>query len=288
MQLKSMTGSANMVINTDIMSLNLDISSVNGRFLELYLKLPDELRHLESKLKALCHDRLTRGKIDIFISMSLNASQSLQLDKDELQALTKALNEIKELLPQSSVNAFEILNYPGVIKQPLNIKEIIDNEVISNFMKALDTLVITRENEGERLKALLFTLLDKFEKLLSPISEHLDSLVILERERILSKISKYKTEIEFDDNRVAQEIALNAQHADIREEYDRLTSHIKEVREILTKGGICGKRLDFMMQEFNRECNTLASKATNLDITKLAVELKVLTEQMREQVQNIE
>ena len=253
MQLKSMTGSANMVINTDIMSLNLDISSVNGRFLELYLKLPDELRHLESKLKALCHDRLTRGKIDIFISMSLNASQSLQLDKDELQALTKALNEIKELLPQSSVNAFEILNYPGVIKQPLNIKEIIDNEVISNFMKALDTLVITRENEGERLKALLFTLLD-----------------------------------EFDDNRVAQEIALNAQHADIREEYDRLTSHIKEVREILTKGGICGKRLDFMMQEFNRECNTLASKATNLDITKLAVELKVLTEQMREQVQNIE
>ncbi len=283
-----MTGSANIIINTDILSLNLDITSVNSRFLELYLKMPDELRHLESKLKALCHDKLARGKIDIYIAFALNSSQSLSIDKDELNTLKKALLEIRGVLPDSNINALEILNYPGIIKQPQNLREHIDNEIISNFEKALDKLILSRQTEGERLKCHLFSLLENFEKLLLPIGEHLDNLVVLERERLLSKISKLKSEIELDENRLAQEIVLNAQRADIREEYDRLKSHVNEVREILNKGGNCGKRLDFMMQEFNRECNTLASKASNLDITKLAVELKVLTEQMREQVQNIE
>jgi len=120
------------------------------------------------------------------------------------------------------------------------------------------------------------------------VEKVLSTLVATERERILSKLESMKLDIELDKNRIEQEVVLAAQKADIGEEYDRLRAHVKEVHNILNKGGICGKRLDFMMQEFNRESNTLASKASNLEITKIAVELKVLIEQMREQVQNIE
>ena len=180
----------------------------------------------------------------------------------------------------------EILQYPGILKQPANIQDLIDEQVLENFAKALDSLVKTRESEGEKLKLALQVRLDLIEKQADLIEAQLTNLTKIEREKILKKIEDLK--IEIDPQRIEQEVAIIAQKADVEEEYDRLRAHIKEVRSILDKGGICGKRLDFMMQEFNRESNTLASKASNLDITRIAVELKVLIEQMREQVQNIE
>ena len=283
----SMTGSASKLVNSQLANINIDISSVNGRYLEIYLKLPDNLRHLDSKLRALCQEKLTRGKLDCYITYALNAQASLNIDANQLEALSEALNQVEKTIPNAcNLNPMEILQYPGILKQPSNIQDLIDEQVLENFAKALDSLVKTRESEGEKLKQALQVRLDLIEKQADLIEVQLTNLTKIEREKILKKIEDLK--IEIDPQRIEQEVAIIAQKADVEEEYDRLRAHIKEVRSILDKGGICGKRLDFMMQEFNRESNTLASKASNLDITRIAVELKVLIEQMREQVQNIE
>lgn len=283
----SMTGSASKLVNSQLANINIDISSVNGRYLEIYLKLPDNLRHLDSKLRALCQEKLTRGKLDCYITYALNAQASLNIDVNQLEALSEALNQVEKTIPNAcNLNPMEILQYPGILKQPANIQELIDEQVLENFAKALDSLVKTRESEGEKLKLALQVRLDLIEKQADLIEAQLTNLTKIEREKILKKIEDLK--IEIDPQRIEQEVAIIAQKADVEEEYDRLRAHIKEVRSIIDKGGICGKRLDFMMQEFNRESNTLASKASNLDITRIAVELKVLIEQMREQVQNIE
>ncbi len=283
----SMTGSASKLVNSQLANINIDISSVNGRYLEIYLKLPDNLRHLDSKLRALCQEKLTRGKLDCYITYTLNAQASLNIDANQLEALSEALNQVEKTIPNAcNLNPMEILQYPGILKQPANIQDLIDEQVLENFAKALDSLVKTRESEGEKLKQALQVRLDLIEKQADLIEVQLTNLTKIEREKILKKIEDLK--IEIDPQRIEQEVAIIAQKADVEEEYDRLRAHIKEVRAILDKGGICGKRLDFMMQEFNRESNTLASKASNLDITRIAVELKVLIEQMREQVQNIE
>ncbi|MDY5188866.1 MAG: YicC/YloC family endoribonuclease [Succinivibrio sp.] len=283
----SMTGSASKLVNSQLANINIDISSVNGRYLEIYLKLPDNLRHLDSKLRALCQEKLTRGKLDCYITYALNAQASLNIDVNQLEALSEALNQVEKTIPNAcNLNPMEILQYPGILKQPANIQDLIDEQVLENFAKALDSLVKTRESEGEKLKQALQVRLDLIEKQADLIEVQLTNLTKIEREKILKKIEDLK--IEIDPQRIEQEVAIIAQKADVEEEYDRLRAHIKEVRSILDKGGICGKRLDFMMQEFNRESNTLASKASNLDITRIAVELKVLIEQMREQVQNIE
>ena len=283
----SMTGSASKLVNSQLANINIDISSVNGRYLEIYLKLPDNLRHLDSKLRALCQEKLTRGKLDCYITYALNAQASLNIDANQLEALSEALNQVEKTIPNAcNLNPMEILQYPGILKQPANIQDWIDEQVLENFAKALDSLVKTRESEGEKLKQALQVRLDLIEKQADLIEVQLANLTKIEREKILKKIEDLK--IEIDPQRIEQEVAIIAQKADVEEEYDRLRAHIKEVRSILDKGGICGKRLDFMMQEFNRESNTLASKASNLDITRIAVELKVLIEQMREQVQNIE
>ena len=283
----SMTGSASKLVNSQLANINIDISSVNGRYLEIYLKLPDNLRHLDSKLRALCQEKLTRGKLDCYITYALNAQASLNIDANQLEALSEALNQVEKTIPNAcNLNPMEILQYPGILKQPANIQDLIDEQVLENFAKALYSLVKTRESEGEKLKQALQVRLDLIEKQADLIEVQLTNLTKIEREKILKKIEDLK--IEIDPQRIEQEVAIIAQKADVEEEYDRLRAHIKEVRAILDKGGICGKRLDFMMQEFNRESNTLASKASNLDITRIAVELKVLIEQMREQVQNIE
>lgn len=283
----SMTGSASKLVNSQLANINIDISSVNGRYLEIYLKLPDNLRHLDSKLRALCQEKLTRGKLDCYITYALNAQASLNIDANQLEALSEALNQVEKTIPNAcNLNPMEILQYPGILKQPANIQDLIDEQVLENFAKALDSLVKTRESEGEKLKLALQVRLDLIEKQADLIEAQLTNLTKIEREKILKKIEDLK--IEIDPQRIEQEVAIIAQKADVEEEYDRLRAHIKEVRSIIDKGGICGKRLDFMMQEFNRESNTLASKASNLDITRIAVELKVLIEQMREQVQNIE
>lgn len=284
--IKSMTGSASIADNNKIANLNIDISSVNSRYLEIFLKIPDNLRHLDSQLRALIQSKLSRGKLDCFINYNLNLDESLNINQKTLDALTKALSTIKDSLPNSSINALEILNYPGVLKQEEHLQEKVDELILKDFEKALDELVKTRQSEGSKLKEALLTRLDLVSKQTDIVEKSLKVLVVNERHRLKDKIANFGVDV--DPQRIEQEVALAAQRSDVEEEYDRLRAHIKEVKAILDKGGICGKRLDFMMQEFNRETNTLASKAATLDITQVAIELKVLIEQMREQVQNIE
>ena len=282
----SMTGSANCIISSDIAALNIDITSINGRFLELNFKMPDSLRHLESKLREAFQKHLKRGKVDCYITLSQNLKSTLKVDKSALEQLSIAIKTIEKGIGGISTNALEILNYPGIQVQDENVQSKIDDFVLNSLETAISKLVTARAHEGEKLKLAIQSRLESIEKELLPVEKALSELVFKEREKIKAKIAELS--IEIDPNRIEQEVTLVAQKADVREEYDRLKAHIKEVRSILQTGGICGKRLDFMMQEFNREANTLASKASSLDITKVAVELKVLIEQMREQVQNIE
>lgn len=282
----SMTGSANCIISIDLADLNIDITSVNGRFLELNFKMPDSLRHLESKLREAFQKKLKRGKVDCYITLSQNLKSTLKVNKSALEQLSIAIKTIEKGIGGISTNALEILNYPGIQVQDENVQSKIDDFVLNSLETAISKLVTARAHEGEKLKLAIQSRLESIEKELLPVEKALSELVSKEREKIKAKIAELS--IEIDPNRIEQEVTLVAQKADVREEYDRLKAHIKEVRSILQTGGICGKRLDFMMQEFNREANTLASKASSLDITKVAVELKVLIEQMREQVQNIE
>lgn len=282
----SMTGSANCIISIDLADLNIDITSVNGRFLELNFKMPDSLRHLESKLREAFQKKLKRGKVDCYITLSQNLKSTLKVNKSALEQLSIAIKTIEKGIGGISTNALEILNYPGIQVQDENVQSKIDDFVLNSLETAISKLVTARAHEGEKIKLAIQSRLESIEKELLPVEKALSELVFKEREKIKAKIAELS--IEIDPNRIEQEVTLVAQKADVREEYDRLKAHIKEVRSILQTGGICGKRLDFMMQEFNREANTLASKASSLDITKVAVELKVLIEQMREQVQNIE
>lgn len=282
----SMTGSANCIISIDLADLNIDITSVNGRFLELNFKMPDSLRHLESKLREAFQKKLKRGKVDCYITLSQNLKSTLKVNKSALEQLSIAIKTIEKGIGGISTNALEILNYPGIQVQDENVQSKIDDFVLNSLETAISKLVTARAHEGEKLKLAIQSRLESIEKELLPVEKALSELVFKEREKIKAKIAELS--IEIDPNRIEQEVTLVAQKADVREEYDRLKAHIKEVRSILQTGGICGKSLDFMMQEFNREANTLASKASSLDITKVAVELKVLIEQMREQVQNIE
>lgn len=282
----SMTGSANCIISSDIAALNIDITSINGRFLELNFKMPDSLRHLESKLREAFQKHLKRGKVDCYITLSHNLKSTLKVDKSALEQLSIAIKTIEKSIGGISTNSLEILNYPGIQVQDENVQSKIDEFILNSLETAINKLVTARAHKGEKLKLAIQSRLESIEKELLPVEKALSELVSKEREKIKAKIAELS--IEIDPNRIEQEVTLAAQKADVREEYDRLKAHIKEVRSILQTGGICGKRLDFMMQEFNRETNTLASKASSLDITKVAVELKVLIEQMREQVQNIE
>ncbi len=282
----SMTGSANIIKSSDIADLNIDITSVNGRFLEVNFKMPDSLRHLEAKLRETFQKHLKRGKIDCYITLSQNLKSSLKVDEKALSQLSDSLKTIEKYMSGVSANALEVLNYPGIQVQDEKLQANIDELVLTCLTTAIEKLVTTRAHEGDKLKLAIESRLDSIEKQLVTVEKSLNELVLKEREKIKAKIAEFAVEV--DPARIEQEVTLAAQKADVREEYDRLKSHIKEVRNILQTGGICGKRLDFMMQEFNREANTLASKASSLDITKVAVELKVLIEQMREQVQNIE
>ena len=270
----SMTGSANCIISIDLADLNIDITSVNGRFLELNFKMPDSLRHLESKLREAFQKKLKRGKVDCYITLSQNLKSTLKVNKSALEQLSIAIKTIEKGIGGISTNALEILNYPGIQVQDENVQSKIDDFVLNSLETAISKLVTARAHEGEKLKLAIQSRLESIEKELLPVEKALSELVFKEREKIKAKIAELS--IEIDPNRIEQEVTLVAQKADVREEYDRLKAHIKEVRSILQTGGICGKRLDFMMQEFNREANTLASKASSLDITKVAVELKVL------------
>jgi uncharacterized protein (TIGR00255 family) len=285
----SMTSFARESATTDRGVLTVELRSVNHRYLDCSFKLPDALRSLEPRLREQAGKALARGKLDCMIRLQAHPTSGgeLQVNPEQLHKLLAATQVIKEQMGDASpVSPLEVLQFPGIYSAQEQSDEVLQKDARSLFGKALVNMAQSRRREGGKLAGLV---LDRLEQVASEVAatrELLPALMQQQRDRITARIADLG--IEVDHNRLEQELVYMAQKADVDEELDRLEAHVSEVRHVLEKGGPCGRRLDFLMQELNREANTLSSKSISSSTTRNAVELKVLIEQMREQIQNIE
>ena len=277
--IRSMTAFARREISGDWGSLSCELRSVNHRYLEPALRLPESLRELENHIRGRLREALGRGKVDVQLRLELvePGAQQLDLDMDAVRRISGGLDRIgAELTAPAPVSPLEVMGWPGVVASAEPPLEQVRETAQTLFEHTLADLIDTRQREGERLLPL-------FQQRLSEIEEHVAGL----RERMPEWLA-HQHQAGVDEDRLAQELALMAQKADVSEELDRLDAHVAEVRDALGRAEPVGRRLDFLMQELNREANTLSSKSVAAELTRVAVELKVLIEQMREQVQNVE
>ena len=285
----SMTGFAVTSRELTHGALNLELRSVNHRYLDVQLRLPEELRLLEPALREVIVGGVTRGKVDCRLSLEPTAGTPLapQLNTELLQQLVEMNLVVRAALPDArSLSVADILRWPGLLGSDSLSPEDLREPCVSLLQKALDELNATRRREGEKLKGLLLERIEKMERLVAEVAPRIPEIVAAYREKLGSRLSEAL--INREDDRIRQEFALFAAKIDVDEELTRLGTHLGETRQILERGGAVGKRLDFLMQELNREANTLGSKSVDSGMSKVAMELKVLIEQMREQIQNIE
>ena len=284
----SMTGFARYEVKGEWGNAVWEIRSVNQRFLETYFRLPEQFRSVEPVLRERFRKQLNRGKVECHLRFTANpaAKANLTLNKNLAEQLLQHANWVNEQTLNSQINPLEIMRWPGVMEAQESDINAIQADMLVGFDAALKEFVAARANEGDNLKAMIEQRLAAIEVEAEKVKAMMPEVILWQRNRITEKFAE--ASLELDSTRVEQELVLLAQKMDVDEEIDRLFSHVKETRNILKKGGPQGRRLDFMMQEFNREANTLGSKSINADITNSAVELKVLIEQMREQIQNIE
>jgi uncharacterized protein (TIGR00255 family) len=240
-------------------------------------------------LRELAGKHLSRGKLECLVRVQLQPDQAGDLHIDE-QQLARVLAMAADIAAKADnaapLNPLEVIQFPGVCQAHTPSEEVLPQAARALFPRVLESLVSNRAREGEKLAQLILDRIDKVEHEVALTRERLPELMQAQRERLIGKIEEL--DIDVDPGRLEQELVFMAQKADVDEELDRLEAHIGEVRRVLRKGGPCGRRLDFLMQELNREANTLSSKSTSSGTTQSAVELKVLIEQMREQIQNIE
>ncbi len=285
----SMTAFARESTATDQGDLTVELRSVNHRYLDCTFKLPDALRPLEQRLRELAGKAMARGKLDCLIRLQVHPSHvgELQVNSEQLDKLLAAAALVTARLPGvRQPSALDILQFPGICGADDHSEDDLQASAEALFRKTIENLVANRRREGEKLATLVLDRLQQVEAAVTATRQVLPVLMQQQRDRIIARIGEL--DIEVDQSRLEQELVHLAQKADVDEELDRLEAHIGEVRHILEKGGPCGRRLDFLMQELNREANTLSSKSTATSTTQSAVELKVLIEQMREQIQNIE
>lgn len=284
----SMTAFARHEIKGDWGNAVWEIRSVNQRFLETYFRLPEQFRGIEPVLRERFRKQLNRGKVECNLRFNANAANKNELALNEKLALQliQHANWINEQTLNSQISPLDVMRWPGVMESAEEDMSAIQAELLAGFDAALTDFIAARGSEGENLKAMIEQRLDAIALEADKVQAHMPEVIAWQRNRIIEKFTDAK--IDLDSGRVEQELVLLAQKMDVAEELDRLNSHVSETRKILKKGGAQGRRLDFMMQEFNREANTLGSKSINTDVTASAVELKVLIEQMREQIANIE
>ena len=284
----SMTAFSRIEIKGEWGNAVWEIRSVNQRFLETYFRLPEQFRGIEPILRERFRKQLNRGKVECNLRFNANPATKSELALNEKLALQliEHANWVNGHTLNSQVNPIEVMRWPGVMEAPENDMSAIQAELLSAFDQALKDFIAARASEGENLKAMIEQRLVAISAEAEKVEAHMPEVIEWQRNRIIDKFTD--ANIDLDSGRVEQELVLLAQKMDVAEELDRLNSHVSETRKILKKGGAQGRRLDFMMQEFNREANTLGSKSINTDVTASAVELKVLIEQMREQIANIE
>ncbi len=286
--LHSMTAFASAEVATPAGALGCELRSVNHRYLELQLRLPDELRALESSLRERVAARVARGKVDLTMRLRPTAGGPPPLEVDEalLERVLDRANAIAARVGNPQFDPLALLAWPGVVREPERDGAALHAAALAVLSSALDDFAATRAREGERLKVFMVERLDAISALVAQLRAWMPEIRAGLRARLEARLADLK--LPLDPGRVEQELVLGLSKLDVDEELDRLESHVAEARATLGRGEAAGRRLDFLLQEFNREANTLGSKSVDARTSQASVELKVLIEQVREQVQNIE
>ncbi len=266
-----------------------ELRSINHRYLELVVRLPETLHEIESAMRERLRNYIKRGKIECHIRYQPGdvTGTEIIINNHLAERLCQANETIAKLLKNPApVNTMDILHWPGILQIAELDLETIEDEILKLIEKALQDLVAARQREGEELKQLFLQRMESMKAEIGKVRQMMPEILKEQRERISKKFADVK--LEMDTGRLEQEMILFAQKTDVTEELDRIDTHISEVRRVLKQGGVVGRRLDFLMQELNREANTLGAKSVVVETTRVSVELKVLIEQVREQVQNVE
>jgi len=285
----SMTGFCRTQIDLEGCSLIWEVRSVNHRYLDAHLRLPEEFRVIETQCRSSISDRLNRGRIDAALKYEANKGENLEIDISEsaLDALSAALKTVEQRVSGSSApNQIEVLRWPGVLRQAEADYEVLNKAALTALSSALDDLVTARKREGKRLAQMILDRIAESRVIVADLRTALPDIETGIKQRWNKRLEELGDEIE--PARLSQEMAILLTRSDVSEELDRLETHFEEVERVVGQNKPAGRRLDFLMQELNREANTLGSKSVDLRNTNSAVELKVLIDQMREQVQNIE
>lgn len=290
----SMTGFASQSQEISGALLCIDLRSINHRYFDLQMRVPEELRLHEFSFREMLAKRLHRGKIECKMTLQnqqTQAAHKLSLNLEMLHEVLKVSAELENHITDASkhppLSLHELLRWPGMLQSEHLDADELFKTTMTLLDQALSQLSETRAREGEKLKDFLLERLDKIDEMVSDIAPKLHEITQNWRQRLSMRLYE-ALENKVDNERLKQEFVFFAQKIDIEEEISRIQSHCKEIRHILQKGGLVGKKLDFFMQELNREANTLGSKSVSTETTRISVELKVLIEQMREQIQNIE
>ena len=265
-----------------------EIRSVNSRYLEPHFRLPDAFRDIEPQLREQLKKRLSRGKVECALRFQpLSGDTRLSVNADMVRELNRVADEVHAIIgPGNAMDVLDVLQWPGVLCSEEADSKALQQTALAAFSQSLDQLLEIRAREGQDLAGLIRQRLDKMHVIVAQVSTAMPQALAIQRQQLLDKFASLQ--LELDPQRLESEMVMLAQKADIAEELDRLSTHLQEVERILQAGEPIGRRLDFMMQELNREANTLSSKSLTTAITQAAVDLKVLIEQMREQIQNIE
>ena len=284
----SMTAFARGDSQTDLGTYSWEIRTVNSRYLELHFRLPDNLKALETALREKLRNSLSRGKVECTLKyIGAESSGDITVNTDMVANLNQAADQVHGVIgPGNALDALEILKWPGVLNTPQLDMAKVSAEALELFDSTLKDLIDMRGREGAALQQFIEQRLDSIASEVEKVKAVLPDLLAAQKANIQSKFEDLQ--VNLDPERLEQEMVIILQKADVDEELDRLQAHLKEVKRILKQSGPVGRRLDFMMQELNREANTLSSKSLSSQTTQNAVELKVLIEQMREQIQNIE
>ena len=290
---RSMTAFARQELVKDWGVLTLELRSVNHRYLDISLRMPEEFRSVESKLRERIAEKLARGKVDVALRFVCDESShgDILIDEELVQQVANASRAVDHILYNpGSVSSLDVLRWPGVIKPPKLDSNELNTTVLELLDATLKDMLEGREREGEKLAALIQKRCSAITDVIVEVKKRLPEIMQLWREKLLKRIQDASVDasVEVDENRLEQELVILAQKTDVDEELDRLETHVTEVERVLKNDKPIGRRLDFLMQELNREANTLGSKSIDTETTKASVDLKVFIEQMREQIQNLE
>jgi uncharacterized protein (TIGR00255 family) len=288
--IRSMTAFAASELQIQGWAFSWELRSVNHRYLDVSLKIPETLRFLEPDIRAHIAASAKRGRVDVFLNLrkAEAGASEVRLDGDLLAALLTAAGEVELASgrPLASFSALDVMRWPGVLQQTETDKEALAEAALQSLDEALAQLVKVRTNEGNQLAVLVETRCQQIKEIVASVRLRMPQVLDAVRQRLLARLAEITAKV--DNDRLEQELVFVAQKLDVAEEMDRLETHIGEVLKTLRQNEPAGRRLDFLLQELNREANTLGSKSADAETTKASVDMKVLIEQIREQVQNIE